>query len=498
MRSGQVMDMIWSGITGKDSIDRAQAIMDEFSSELQTQEGLEILFKILADLSNANAEIQNLRSQYDNSEITMKVRVIEDLQSDLSVIQDEASRLQSNIDNKTALGIKVKNSDYANLIKNGNQQISNLKKQIDATKSLQQEYDKGSEAYKSYQNEIDNLSASIDEMTVKQYEWNDTMQNLPITNAQNLSSAISSALSEIQSSTGLTSDTIKSLATQFSDLSNVNVEDISYRSANGVKINTNALKDFAEQENEIVTNQFRTEIEAQKKAIEDYQKVIGDNTTDDKLQSMQSNLENLLNRQAQYFAEYKSQLEQLSDFEAIQDAKKTENAGSHYNQLISDLEAAKKAYDNNEVGTDDFKTVAKYLSPNGFDDAANFAENYAKATRYLTEDSSGVENFLEDLNKKGYATYETLANGVKSWTLNIQDAKKAAYDMGMGEEFFTDVLNKTEDFGFVNATVTSIEEGALKTEEANQKLADAYAKYADMLASGASTEALQQQQDVID
>ena len=87
---------------------------------------------------------------------------------------------------------------------------------------------------------------------------------------------------------------------------------------------------------------------------------------------------------------------------------------------------------------------------------------------------------------------------MKSWTLNIQDAKKAAYDMGMGEEFFTDVLNKTEDFGFVNATVTSIEEGTLKTEEANQKLADAYAKYAEMLASGASTEALQQQQDVID
>ena len=495
----QVMDMIWAG--SENSIGksiRAQAIMDEFSSELQTQEGLEILFKILADPSNANAEIQNLRSQYDNSEITMKVRVIEDLQSDLSVIQDEASRLQSNIDNKTALGIKVKDSDYAKLIKNGNQQISNLKKQIDATKSLQQEYDKGSEAYKSYQNEIDNLSASIDEMTVKQYEWNDTMQNLPITNAQNLSSAISSALSEIQSSTGLTSDTKKSLTTQFSDLANVDVEDIFYRSANGVKINTNALKDFAEQENEVVTNQFRTEIEAQKKAIEEYQKVIGNNATDDKLQSMQSNLEGLLNRQAQYFAEYKSQLEQLSDFEAIQDAKNTENAGSRYDQIMSDVEAAKKAYDNNEVGTDDFKTVAKYLSPNGFDDAANFAVNYAKATRYLTEDSSGVVNFLNDLNKKGYATYETLANGVKSWTLNIQDAKKAAYDMGMGEEFFTDVLNKTEDFGFVNATVTSIEEGTLKTEEANQKLADAYAKYAEMLASGASTEALQQQQDVID
>lgn len=495
----QIMDILSSGVAnGGFSLLKSGEILKEFSQELQTSEGVEILFKILADPSSADKTIQELRSQYDNDEITMKVRVIEDLQSDLSLIQDEASRLQSNIDNKTALGIKVTNSDYAKLIKNGNQQISNIKKQIQVKKDLQKSYSADSEIYRNYQNEIDNLSASINEMTVKQYEWNDTMQNLPITNAQNLSSAISSALGEIQSSTGLTSDTIKSLTTQFSDLANANVEDIFYRSADGVKINTNALKDFAEQENEIVTNQFRAEIEAQKKAIEEYQKVIGDNATDDKLQSMQSNLESLLNRQAQYFAEYKSQLEQLSDFEAIQDAKKTENAGSRYDQIMSDVEAAKKAYDNNEVGTDDFKTVAKYLSPNGFDDAANFAENYAKATRYLTEDSSGVVNFLNDLNKKGYATYETLANGVKSWTLNIQDAKKAAYDMGMGEEFFTDVLNKTEDFGFVNATVTSIEEGALKTEEANQKLADAYAKYADMLASGASTEALQQQQDVID
>ena len=169
------------------------------------------------------------------------------------------------------------------------------------------------------------------------------------------------------------------------------------------------------------------------------------------------------------------------------------------NQMISELKTAKEAYDKDLVGTDDFKTVAKYLSPNGFEDAANFAENYAKAQRYLTEDSSkGVVNFLEDLNKKGYATYETLANGVKQWSLNIGDAKKAAYDMGMGEGFVTDVLDKTEDYGFVNATVNSLSEGSVKIEEANTKLVDAYVKLAEMQASGASETAIADQMAVIE
>lgn len=496
-----VNDRIWSGITGGDSVQRAQDIMNEFSNELNTQEGAEILWKILVDPSNADATIQELRDQYEGKEIDIEVRTntenLENAQKDLSYLQDEASRIQTEMDNKSVLGLKVSESDYAKLIQNGNSQIDNLKDQIKYTESLQNKYKENEVLFKSYQNQIDGYNDSIRQIEVSQFEWNEAIKNLPLTNAQNLSSAMSNAMSELQSSTGLTYDSIKELTTQFSDLENSNIQDLFYNSAQGVKVNTSALKNLVEQQNKIQSGKFREEISAQENAIKAYQDAIGKDNTNSKLQEMQSNLEGLLQRQAQYFAEYMSQMNQLSDFQAIQDAKNTDNAGSHYDQLISDIKTAKEAFDKDLVGTDDFKTVARYLSPNGFDDAANFAENYKKAQRYLTEDSSGVVNFLNDLNEKGYATYETLANGAKQWSLNIDDAKKAAYDMGMGEEFFTDVLNKTEDYGFVNATVTSLEEGSVKIQEANTKLVDAYAKLAEMQASGASTDAIEQQKQVV-
>ena len=464
---------------------------------------MQAILKLSVDPSMASASIEEWVSSIEalrpQIEIDISTKKIENLQKDLSYIQNEASRMQSEIDNKSSVGLKVTESDYAELIENGNKQIANLKDQIAETDSLLIKEEPGSDKYKQYQEEIDSLNASIDSMIVSQIEWNEAMQNLPVTNAQNLTSALSSAMSELQSETGLTNDSIKTLNTQFSDLERYDPSSVFYASAKGVKVNTSALKDFINQQNTVQEGKFAEEIKRQKDAIKSYQDQIGLGNTDSKLQAMQNNLEGLMQRQAQYFAQYKSQMEQMSDFQAIQNAKNTKNAGSNYDQMISDLKTAKEAYDKDLVGTDDFKTVAKYLSPNGFEDAANFAENYAKAKRYLTEDSSkGVVNFLDDLNKKGYATYETLANGAKQWSLNIEDAKKAAYDMGMGEEFFTDVLDKTEDYGFVNATVNSLSEGSVKIEEANTKLVDAYAKLAEMQTSGASTVAIEDQKAVIE
>ena len=92
-------------------------------------------------------------------------------------------------------------------------------------------------------------------------------------------------------------------------------------------------------------------------------------------------------------------------FDSIATADETENAGADYEKAVTYLQEAKEMYDKGLVGTDDFKRRAAYLSPTESDDPANFIENYSKAARYLTEDGSGVQNFLNDLEKKGYATF---------------------------------------------------------------------------------------------
>lgn len=174
-------------------------------------------------------------------------------------------------------------------------------------------------------------------------------------------------------------------------------------------------------------------------------------------------------------------------FDSIKVADESKNAGDDYVSALKYIEEAKEMYDKGLIGTDDFKMRAKYLSPTGSEDPANFIENYSKATRYLTEDSSGVQNFLNDLERKGYATFETLSDGTKKWSYDISDLEGAAENMGMGFEFFMDMFGRLEDYGFSNNFFSTQEEGIEKISEKTAQLAKAKKELAEMETTGQYT-----------
>ena len=174
-------------------------------------------------------------------------------------------------------------------------------------------------------------------------------------------------------------------------------------------------------------------------------------------------------------------------FDSIKVADESKNAGDDYVSALKYIEEAKEMYDKGLIGTDDFKMRAKYLSPTGSEDPANFIENYSKATRYLTEDSSGVQNFLNDLERKGYATFETLSDGTKKWSYDISDLEGAAENMGMGFEFFMDMFGRLEDYGFSNNFFSTQEDGIKKISEKTAQLAKAKKELAEMETTGQYT-----------
>lgn len=161
--------------------------------------------------------------------------------------------------------------------------------------------------------------------------------------------------------------------------------------------------------------------------------------------------------------------------DAYENAVNSVNEGATYKSLKSALEATKELYDQGFIGTDEFKKGAALFSPTGAEDPVNFLENYGKAARYLTEDISGAVNFLEDLESKGYATSEMMADGTKSWTYNIQDLQIAAKDMGMSFEWFMGMFGELSDRGFVNDFVGSTDEGIEHLSDLYGQLADAEA-----------------------
>ncbi len=185
-------------------------------------------------------------------------------------------------------------------------------------------------------------------------------------------------------------------------------------------------------------------------------------------------------------------------FDAISAADETENAGDDYLKAVRYLEEAKEMHDKGLTGTDDFKTRAAYFSPTGSDDSVNFADNYERAKRYLTEDGSGVTNFLNDLQAKGYATSEVLADETTSWSYNIDDLERCAKEMGMSFEWLMDMFGRLDDYGFHNNFVASVEDGSERIASLSEELVEAEAKLAELEADPQSGQmAIDQQREKV-
>lgn len=319
-------------------------------------------------------------------------------------------------------------------------------------------------------------------------------------------SAVSSAMSETGTNTGLTSESIQGLNDAFGTLENYDPSGLFINTAKGVKINDRALKRLVKTQHEAATSDLDKRIAKQTEELKKQQDILNSDESnagqlkaaEENFKKAQENIENMKRAQAQMSAIYNEQMKQFSDFQNIQNSKNTPNAGDEYTSVMQDIKSAKEAWDKGFIGTDDFKSVAKYLSPYGFEDPVNFKENYDRISGYFTEDGSGVLKFYDDMEKRGLATLRTLEDGTQEWVTNFSDAEEAALQMGMGFEPFMAVLGRAEDMGAFNSFASSAEEASQNVEDVSSKLADVITKKAELEAEGAPQSAIEAQQAEID
>lgn len=507
-----------SDLSENEASDRVDRIMkranmsishSKINSSPTKDEYLQALYKISMDSDLNNMDDSTLAHALNTLLPQIKIdtakKNLDNLADNLTRLQTQASDRQSIMTNKTSKNQKVDSQDYNALISNGNNQIKVLRDQI---KNYQKEIegikekgyldgvtpgsDEEKEKIKSYQDQIQSAQMSIENMKASQAGWLEEIQNLPITDVTNLASALSTAIGETNSETGLTSDSVKNLVTQFSDLTaqGTDINGLFTRSAKGLQLNTDRFQELSKAQNEMVTKDFASQIADQEKKIYDSNGNI--------IESEKQKLEELKNLQNEYLAQYKAMEAQTSQWQRAANAESTPNAGDHYKATKSKLESLKEMYDNGETGTDDFKEGAAYFSPYGFSDEDNFIENYNKWKPYYTDDASGPLKFLDLLKSKGLATYKTLEDGSKQWQMAFTDSADAAKTLGMGEEQFRDYLGRYDDMGAVVTDITSVAEGQANVTEKTNELISAQEKYSELVANGAPQYAIEQQAQVVD
>lgn len=352
-----------------------------------------------------------------------------------------------------------------------------------AFSSLDEFKEKVNEAISNAKNQADEAAVSLDSMETK------------VSTAKSTLSSMGTILTETTSAGGVSKDNVKILSTAFKDVKDPrgieqNVNDLFTTTSDGIKLNIDALKTFTEYQAEATDGDFEKGIKLQTKAIKDqtdvtnkakkaWEKARGTEDEDDKKAAYDSEKDKLkdarneylsyMQSQSEWQVTKKQQQELLSYYSQWQRAQSTENAGDKYNNIVAGLKNAKDAYDKGLVGTDDFKSFAALISPTGSDDRANFAENYGKAVRYLTEDKTGVNNFLADLKSKGMASYDDAS---KRWSFDIDDMSKAARSMGISKEFMSANFGRLRDYGIDNNFISSTEEGIDRVQELTSALSD--------------------------
>lgn len=349
-----------------------------------------------------------------------------------------------------------------------------------AFSSLDEFKEKVNEAISNAKNQADEAAVSLDSMETK------------VSTAKSTLSSMGTILTETTSAGGISKDNVKILSTAFKDVKDPrgieqNVNDLFTTTSDGIKLNIDALKTFTEYQAEATDGDFEKGIKLQTKAIAEQAeetdkawKAIAKaddkeaaratyNAEKDKLKDARDEYLSYMQSQSEWQATKKQQQELLSYYSQWQRAQSTENAGDKYNNIVAGLKNAKDAYDKGLVGTDDFKSFAALISPTGSDDRANFAENYGKAVRYLTEDKTGVNNFLADLKSKGMASYDDAS---KRWSFDIDNMSKAARSMGISKEFMSANFGRLRDYGIDNNFISSIEEGIDRTQELTSALSD--------------------------
>ena len=417
------------------------------------------------------------------------------LQNALSDLENERTSISDTINLNEAKGLKASVKDYQKLTKNTKEQIKNLAKQNVELGKQRIGLDRNGSKYREINDQIRANTASIKQLNGEIIGYESQARRLATIQAQDLSSAIASALSEMGTKTGLSNDTIDSLMTGFSDIAGQDVSNLFYRTAEGVKVDIRELERLVRAENEVKRVQMADEINKQRQAIADYQDQIGKGNTNDKLKEMNSELQDLLRNQSEYYAQYVSQMEQLSRLSQIGLADQTENAGANWDQASQYIKSAKEMYDNGLIGTDDFKSRAAYLDYWGFEDPKTFKENYDKVSAYITDKGMDVQKFLADLVNEGLGHWDG-----KNFVADFDSMADAAerFKGGIGEEWFTDAWGKIEDYGGFVAYIDSEEALIQKTDDLQQKISESKIKLSDMILSGASADDIEKQEAVVD
>lgn len=306
--------------------------------------------------------------------------------------------------------------------------------------------------------------------------------------------AMNNALSEQSSQGYLTEETLNGLKTAYGDLSKV----ITYTSS-GIQLNTEYMANYTEQTakaaliaNQLkeanAVDQYNKEISALKKVISTqvkdtnvrtklnkaYAKGVDalkdeiknlDKDNDGWSDSLSTHLDNISALQDEingYDALEQSIMATLSSLNQYKKALETPDQNDNFLYAQSQIESMQDAYDKGWTQTDQFKEWMNYIGT--FNEQLEYSDEeiqqyMARTKRYMTDDISGLYNYLDDASK---LSDQIIKNVDGSYDIQVQNIGKLAEQMNMSVSQTMDILMSMSNADGFNITFDNLSDSIVK------------------------------------
>lgn len=312
----------------------------------------------------------------------------------------------------------------------------NTEEEIDAWKDIAAEAENAAEAKRKYltMNAIDKTAQQLEELKETYKSASEDV------------TALTTALSESVSGTGLSSDSVDAVTSMFSGLKGYDEDKLLDKTANGLRLNTRELEKLKKEYDDNTAKEFYQNVED---AYNSWQDALRNGEE----QAVTDELYDQYQQAAQLADQY---VGLTSAYNKWQDALSTANEGEMYDSIYNNIKSVKELYKKGLVGADDFRTYVDLISPKDLAGATTeevvkaYQQSIGKIERYFTDGHKGAENFLKDVQKINSEWAHMNKDG--SWEIDFgaggSSDKDVAKRLGIDVEALQAILRKLIDYGF--------------------------------------------------
>lgn len=417
---------------------------------------------------NMSKNMQNLAKQvvssYDWDYYNSKNSVSE-LYKDIDTLLESLDNLDSSDEKKIKAVF-----DLQTKYNNGKITLEEYNKNVKGLDDILKTLDKDTQKRLKILLDVESDTTAVDDIKKKYNTINDLS-----TKKSNID-IYKSALTESNSGTGLSSETMESLEGMYSTLEKYDSSKLFEKTANGIQLNREELKKL---QNEYLKQDLKQNYSELQKMIDEYDSLgLAINTcTDEKIKEGLIDQQNKLKSEIDEVAKLTNQYEALtSAYNQWIIAQETDNEGKKYDSYTEYLSTLKELNKAGLVGTDDYQSAVQLMSYDDLSgkDAGEYQKVYnAKIStmkKYFSGNKNGIISFFEDVQKLNPKWAKTTKDGTWEIDLGVNGADKVAKSLGISADAVQMLLQKSGEFG---ASVNlSYYESSLEAIATNAKLAN--------------------------